>query len=85
MTQTNNPRSLGSLAAMASRGSMMDWEMSDMPEAPASPETLKEAGISLTMLNEMVLRTLLIRGTMLGLDLSRVLCLPFRVIEESLY
>lgn len=88
MTQSNNPRSLNSLQAMASRGSvasMMDWEVSDMPEAPASPETLKEAGMSLTMLNEMVLRTLLIRGTMLGLDLSRVLCLPFRVIEESLY
>ena len=32
----------------------------------------------------MVLRTLYTRGGMLGLDLARLLCLPFKVIEEAL-
>ncbi len=32
----------------------------------------------------MLLRTLYTRGGMLGLDLARLLCLPFKVIEEAL-
>ncbi len=32
----------------------------------------------------MILRTLYTRGGLLGLDLARLLCLPFKVIEESL-
>jgi len=32
----------------------------------------------------MLLRTLYVRGGMLGLDLSKLLCLPFKVVEESL-
>src|SRR5713101_29346 len=62
----------------------LEWEGSGLPEAPSAPETLDEAGLSLTLLNDMILRTLYIRGVMLGLDLSRFLCLPFKVIEESL-
>src|SRR4051812_20673690 len=32
----------------------------------------------------MVLRTLYVRGGMLGLDLAKLLCLPFKVVEEAL-
>jgi predicted ATPase with chaperone activity len=67
-----------------SKQSGLDWEGAGMPEAPTAPETLKEAGLTLGFLNDMILRTLYTRGGMLGLDLSRLLCLPFKVIEESL-
>ena len=46
-------------------------------EAPSAPETIEEAGLSLTFLNDMILRTLYIRGVMLGLDLAR------RIIVEK--
>lgn len=62
----------------------IDWEGSGLPEAPTAPESLKEAGLSLGLLNDLILRTLYTRGGMLGLDLARLLCLPFKVIEESL-
>src|SRR5437764_10700508 len=62
----------------------LDWEGPGMPEAPTAPETLQEAGLTLGFLSDLVLRTLYTRGLMVGLDLSRLLCLPFKVIEESL-
>src|SRR6516164_6226226 len=62
----------------------LEWENSSLPEAPAAPETLQEAGLSLTFLSDLLLRTLYTRGAMLGLDLSRFVCLPFKVIEEAL-
>src|SRR5271166_3952131 len=63
---------------------MMDWEGSGLPEAPGAPESLKESGLALGFLNDLLLRTLYTRGGMLGLDMARILCLPFKVIEESL-
>jgi predicted ATPase with chaperone activity len=62
----------------------MEWETSGLPEAPSAPETLQEAGLSLGFLNDLILRTLYTRGGMLGLDLSRYMRLPFKVIEECL-
>src|SRR5574340_1125399 len=62
----------------------LEWEGAGLPEAPSAPENLHEAGLSLPFLNDMILRTLYTRGVMLGLDLARFLCLPFKVIEESL-
>src|SRR5208282_4435454 len=41
-------------------------------------------GLSLPFVSDLVLRTIYIRGGMLGLDLARALCLPFKVIEEPL-
>src|SRR5205085_2873545 len=55
-----------------------------VPEAPSSPETLKEAGLSTGLLTDMILRTLYQRGVMLGLDLSRFLCLPFKIVEDGI-
>src|SRR4029077_17791024 len=36
------------------------------------------------LLTDMILRTLYQRGTMLGLDLARFLCLPFKIVEEGI-
>ncbi len=62
----------------------MDWEGAGAPEAPTAPESLRQAGLSLTFLNDLLMRTLYVQGVMLGLDLARSVCLPFKVIEESL-
>lgn len=62
----------------------MEWEGAELPEAPSSPDTLQQAGLSIGFLNDLILRTLYTSGAMLGLDLSRALCLPFKVIEEAL-
>src|SRR5213076_3141974 len=53
--------------------SALEWEGAGLPEAPASPDTLKEAGLSMGFLTDMILRTLYQRGQMLGLDLARFL------------
>jgi predicted ATPase with chaperone activity len=62
----------------------LEWEGPGLPEAPSAPESLKESGLTMGFLNDMLLRTLYMQGTMLGLELSRFLCLPFKVIEEPL-
>ncbi len=62
----------------------LDWDIGSLPEAPSAPETLEQTGLSLGFLGNMLLRTLYTRGGMLGLDLARLLCLPFKVIEEAL-
>ena len=62
----------------------MDWDGAGLPEAPTSPESLAQAGLSLGFLCDLMLRTLYVRGAMLGLDLARQMCLPFKVIEEPL-
>jgi hypothetical protein len=61
-----------------------EWEGAGLPEAPSDPESVKEAGLTVGFLNDMILRTLYTYGGMLGLDLAKLLCLPFKVIEESL-
>src|SRR5437660_3815524 len=61
-----------------------EWDGAGLPEAPSAPESMKEAGLSLSFLNDLILRTLYVRGGMLGLDLARFLCLPFKVLEEAL-
>src|SRR5258708_22904942 len=64
--------------------SHLDWDEGGTPEAPTAPENLEQTGLSVGFLNDMILRTLYTRGGLLGLDLGRVLKLPFKVIEESL-
>jgi predicted ATPase with chaperone activity len=63
---------------------IVDLESTGVPEAPSSPENLKEAGLSMGLLTDMILRTLYQRGMMLGLDLARFLCLPFKIAEEGI-
>src|SRR5947209_455613 len=62
----------------------LDWDMRELPDAPSAPETLQQTGLTIGFLSDMLLRTLYVRGGMLGLDVARLLCLPFKVIEEAL-
>lgn len=62
----------------------LGWEGTGLPEAPSAPDTLQESGLSLSFISDLILRTLYTRGSLLGLDLSRLMCLPFKVIEEAL-
>jgi predicted ATPase with chaperone activity len=62
----------------------LDWDVGGLPEAPSAPETLQQTGLTLGFLSDMLLRTLYTRGGMLGLDLAKLLCLPFKVVEEAL-
>src|SRR5580765_6573178 len=64
--------------------SNMEWEGVGVPDAPTAPESLRQAGLSLNFLNDLLMRTLYVNGMMLGLDMSRSVCLPFKVIEEAL-
>src|SRR5438128_10798098 len=68
----------------AAKQATMDWEGAALPEAPSAPENLQEAGLTMPFLTDLILRTVYTRGGMLGLDLARCLCLPFKVIEEPL-
>lgn len=62
----------------------LEWDNVGLPEAPSAPETAAEAGLTVGFLNGLMLKTLYTRGAMLGLDLARLLCLPFKVVDESL-
>ena len=55
-----------------------------IPTAPQCPDNLKETGLNSGMLSEMVLRAIYTKGAMLGMDISKSLCLPFKIIEEAL-
>ena len=69
---------------VSSSKAVIDWDGAAAPEAPTAPESLKQAGLTLSFLNDLLMRTLYTRGAMLGLDLARFTCLPFQVIEEAL-
>src|ERR1700724_2969209 len=62
----------------------LEWEGACLPEAPTAPDNLQESGLTRGSLDGLILRTIYTRGGMLGLDLARFLCLPFKVIEEPL-
>ncbi len=66
------------------KNSGLDWDVGGLPEAPSAPENMQQTGLTLGFLTNLVLRTLYMRGSMLGLDLARLLCLPFKVVEEAL-
>jgi predicted ATPase with chaperone activity len=66
------------------RSTALEWEGAGMPEAPTAPDNMQEAGLSLPFLADLTLRTVYVRGALIGLDLARYLCLPFKVLEEPL-
>ena len=72
------------MIANAKNMASMEWEGAGVPDAPTAPDSLRQAGLSLNFLNDLLMRTLYVQGVMLGLDLARGVCLPFKVIEESL-
>jgi predicted ATPase with chaperone activity len=61
-----------------------DWDANLAPEAPASPDSLKEAGLSSSFVADMIMRTIYIRGPQIGRDLAKYLCLPFKIIRDPL-
>src|SRR5262245_51330802 len=63
---------------------VFDHDGNGVPEAPTLPETLREAGLSLAFINDLLLKTVYIRGGMIGRDLAQSLCLPFKVIRDPL-
>jgi predicted ATPase with chaperone activity len=62
----------------------VDWDSNPSPEAPTAPESLKESGLTLPFLCDMILRTIYARGPQVGRDLAQYLCLPFKIIREPL-
>ena len=60
------------------------WDVSTGPEAPSAPDSLKEAGLSLIFVNDLIMKTLYSRGIMLGRDLAQYMCLPFKVVREGI-
>lgn len=71
-------------ATRQSKSTFLEWEGSGIPDAPSSPESIREAGLTTSLLTDLILRTLYQRGSMLGLDLARFLCLPFKIVEEGI-
>ena len=61
-----------------------DWDANPAPEAPAAPDSLRESGLTHSFLADQILRTMYARGPQVGRDLSRILCLPFKVINDPL-
>ena len=70
--------------SLSRHAAIAEWESNPAPEAPMSPETLKEAGLSPAFLGDMILRTIYNRGPTLGRDMAQFLCLPFKVIRDTL-
>jgi predicted ATPase with chaperone activity len=62
----------------------MNWDAGGLPEAPSAPENMQQTGLTIGFLSDMILRVLYTRGGLLGLDLAKFLCLPFKVVEEAL-
>jgi len=70
--------------SLSRHAAIADWDTNPAPEAPLLPESLKESGLTLGFVNDMLLRTIYTRGAMIGRDISQYLCLPFKVIREPL-
>lgn len=51
---------------------------------PRSPVTLSDAGLTMGQLCDLVLKTMYVQGVLQGGDLSRLIRLPFNIIDEAL-
>ncbi|MGL5094810.1 MAG: AAA family ATPase, partial [Planctomycetia bacterium] len=54
------------------------------PDAPMCPTCLEDTGLSLNFLCDMVLKTMFTRGSMIGVEMARALCIPFKILDEAL-
>ncbi len=63
---------------------VVDWDTNPAPEAPITPESIKESGLTSAFLADMLVRTIYTRGPQIGRDLAQVLCLPFKIIRDPL-
>lgn len=56
-----------------------------LPELPPAPESIEETGLRLDFTADLIIKTLYMRGTLLGAELSDVLKLPYyNVLEPAL-
>jgi predicted ATPase with chaperone activity len=69
---------------MKSAPPVFDHETNGIPDSPTLPESLKEAGLSMAFVNDLLLKMIYLRGGMIGRDLAQALCLPFKVIRDPL-
>ena len=72
------------MATATPRQMIVDWDANPTPEAPTAPDSLRESGLTPAFIADMILRTIYARGPMIGRDLAQYLCLPFKVIKDSL-
>ncbi|MEZ5351641.1 MAG: hypothetical protein R2762_03330 [Bryobacteraceae bacterium] len=72
-----------SIATDASSSTPLDWSSEQELLGPEIPETIAETGISDTMIEHLIMKTLYFRSETLGRDLSILLGLKFSVIEEK--
>lgn len=73
------------MATTTLRPPVVDWESSNpAPEVPTAPDTLKECGLTQSFIADMIQRTIYAKGPMIGRDLAQFLCLPFKIIRETL-
>ena len=77
------PQTRNSIFTMATPA-LIDCDLETAPETivPPVPETLEEAGLPASMLEQLILKLLYSRGELLGRDLSVALGLEFSLIEE---
>lgn len=54
------------------------------PDAPLAPRTLQETGLTLAFLTDLILKTFFNRGAMRGADMSKMIGLPFKIIDQAL-
>ena len=52
--------------------------------APPAPLTLRQTGLSLGTISDLILKQLYLQGNLLGIQFARQLRLPFTVVEEGL-
>jgi hypothetical protein len=52
--------------------------------APKSPATLRESGLTLMQVSDLILKQLYLQGNALGIDIARHARLPFQVVDEGL-
>jgi hypothetical protein len=53
-------------------------------EPPRSPQTLRQSGLTLMQVSELVLKEIYLHGNLLGVDIARQIRLPFPIVDEAL-
>jgi predicted ATPase with chaperone activity len=57
----------------------------DEPDAPPMPATLADTGLSAGFVADLLLKTLYVRGVLLGQDLAEAVRLPLALVDEQLH
>jgi len=63
-------------------GGLLDSLLSDESYRPAEPRSLKETGLSPTIIESLILKYVMLVGSSAGRQISEQICLPFGILEE---